>query len=221
MIRRAKKRKKPARIMSNTFTTVMISMKRFFFTLCAVSLATALNFSVAAAVEAPKDLVKTTVDQVRATVAADKGKLSPEQLDDKLKEIIAPVFDFREMSQRCLGANWKTASEDERKEFVDLFSKLLAKNYLKKIRDNASESELTISGQEDVGEGKILVKTVVAYSGDKVTIDYRMRQKEGVWRIYDVVVENIGLVSNYRSEFSGIIKNEKMAGLLKRLREKK
>ncbi|MCB0322806.1 MAG: ABC transporter substrate-binding protein [Bdellovibrionales bacterium] len=165
------------------------------------------------------ETVKSTVEKVRATVTEEQGKTSPEALDGKLREIIAPVFDFEEMARRSLGANWRKASADEQEQFVDLFSDLLARNYLKKIRENVAESDFRLDGETSKGE-KSLVKTIVQFEGEPASIDYRMMKKQGRWKVYDVVIENIGLVSNYRSEFAGIVSKEGISGLLQRLREK-
>jgi len=197
-------------------------MKRLaYLFLCVVTFFSLANI-YAIATETPGSasfIVRETVESVRKTVTAS-GSLSSEQVDRKLRDIIGPVFDFREMSMRCLGANWRKGTTEQRKEFIDLFSELLAKNYLKKIRENASDSEFRLVGGKS-NEKKAEVKTIVKYDDDQeVRINYRLRRKGKNWRIYDVVIENIGLVSNYRSEFSGIVKNEQFAGLLTRLREK-
>jgi len=163
--------------------------------------------------------VKATVESVRKTVI-DGQSLTAAVLDKKLRDIIAPVFDFREMSRRCLGANWKKGTPDQRKEFIELFSDMLARNYLKKIRENAKDSEFSLLSEKTNGK-KAKVRTNVTYDGQDVSIEYRLRNKKNAWRVYDVIIENIGLVSNYRSEFSGIVKNEKFDGLLRRLRAKK
>ena len=165
------------------------------------------------------ETVKKTVDQVRQTVSESEGQVSADELDQKLRDIIAPVFDFREMSRRSLGANWKKATPEQQNEFVGLFSELLARNYLKKIRENVASSAFKLLGEKNKGK-KALVQTMVEYGDDTASIDYRMRQKDEGWRVYDVVVENIGLVSNYRSEFAGIVKKEKITGLIERLKSK-
>lgn len=169
----------------------------------------------------PGALVQQTVEAVREAVQQESGTLTPEQLDEKLREIIEPVFDFDEMSRRSLGANWKKGKPEQQQEFVKLFSDLLAKNYLKKIRENVADSTLSLVGEKKDAQGKrALVRTVVKYDGEEAAIDYRLRNKGQTWRIYDVVVENIGLVSNYRSEFGGILAKEDFEGLLQKLREK-
>jgi phospholipid transport system substrate-binding protein len=123
------------------------------------------------------------------------------------------------MSRRSLGPNWKKGTPEQRKEFVSVFSELLAKTYLKRIRNNALTSEVKILSS-DVDENKALVRTVAISDGDDITVDYRMRMRNNKWTIYDIIIANVGLVSNYRSEFSGIVSNEGFAGLISRLREK-
>jgi phospholipid transport system substrate-binding protein len=123
------------------------------------------------------------------------------------------------MAKSSLGANWSKATPQEQSEFVELFTELLAQSYLKKIRENIEVSEITF--QEPVArDATVVVKSTVSSKGDEFPIDYRMRLTEGRWRVYDVVVENVGLISNYRNEFTTIVRKEQMSGLLLRLREK-
>ncbi len=124
-----------------------------------------LSFPVLAACEVltPATTIQSTVDNVRKTVVAQEGKVSPEVLEQELRKIIAPVFDFETMAQSCLGPNWQEATPDQQKEFVELFSDLLAKTYLKKIRENAGTSKLEIVGEKLKGD-KAIVKTTVEYA---------------------------------------------------------
>jgi len=167
----------------------------------------------------PSEVVEAAVNKVRETVIARQGKISEKLLTKKLEKIIEPVFDFKEMSRRCLGVNWKKANPEQQKEFMELFSRMLSRNYLKKVRDNIADSKFTTVGGTTKRK-KALVKTIVEHDDQKFSINYRLRLKKDRWRVYDVIVENIGLVSNYRSEFAGIVRKEKMEGLLTRLRKK-
>lgn len=164
-------------------------------------------------------LVEKTVSKVQQTVEEKSNSTSAAELDKILHDIIAPVFDFEEMSKRCLGVNWKTATPVEQNEFQNLFSNLLAKNYLKQIREKAKGSKFKIAGANESTD-KATVQTIVTTTAGDLKIDYRLYNKPGSWKIYDVIIENIGLVSNYRSEFSDIVNKEGMAGLLDRLRQK-
>lgn len=168
--------------------------------------------------EAPKVMIENVVTKVKAEVNKHEGAPTQE-LDNKLLQIIKPAFDFTEMSRRSLGANWRKASKEEQSEFSDLFSQLLAKNYLKQIRDNAKDSEFIITGSSEEGI-RSLLQTQVKTPKETIKIDYRLFKKNENWKVYDVVVENIGLVSNYRSEFAGIVNKEGMKGLIAQLKKK-
>lgn len=165
-------------------------------------------------------IVKETVDEVKRTVDAEKGKMTEQELDEKLRVIISPVFDFKEMARRSLAAHWSKASADQQVEFVSLFSDLLASNYIKKIRENVQNSNFSVDREQSTGPESTLVRTKVVFEGKNVVIDYRLRMKDNSWKIYDVVIENIGLVSNYRSEFSAIVDKSGINGLIQKLRDK-
>ena len=169
---------------------------------------------------APSADVKATIENVQNVVKAEKGKAADAAVDEKLKEIILPMFNFEEMAKRSLGSAWNKANPAEQKEFVDLFSDLLSRTYLKKIKQNAEESVL-LQISDAVDGDKAMVKSKMKSGEDEVQIDYRMSLIAGKWRVYDVIIENVGLVNNYRNEFPGIVRNEGFAGLIKRLKEKR
>jgi phospholipid transport system substrate-binding protein len=173
----------------------------------------------ASAADAPSRNIKLVFDQVRLIVTSDKDHVPDEETDRKLKEIIVPLFDFEEMSRRSLGAFWNKATADEKKQFVDLFSDLLARTYLKRIKRNSESSNITKMTDEIEGD-KAMVRSTVMTDGEEISLDYRMMSEAGTWKIYDVVIENVGLVSNYRNEFPAIIRKEGFSGLIARLREK-
>ncbi len=167
----------------------------------------------------PAETIRSVITEVQDIVVAEQTKLTEEALDTKLKAVLLPLFNFDEMSQRSLGAYWSKGTPEEQKEFVELFSDLLARTYLKRIKRNASDSKIAHISDEVTG-GKAFVKSIVVSAGEEISLDYRLLQKDGVWKIYDVVIENVGLVSNYRNEFPGIIRKEGYSGLLARLRDK-
>ncbi len=168
----------------------------------------------------PSERIKSVIEDVKTTVTSDRGKISEEALDEKLKLIILPMFNFEEMSRRSLGAYWSKGTPEEQKEFVTLFSDLLASTYLKRIKRNAEDSKITQITDRIDGE-KAMVKSTVLALGEEVGIDYRLILQDGGWRIYDVVIENVGLVSNYRNEFPAIIREQGFKGLNQKLRDKK
>jgi len=177
------------------------------------------SYNIACAEETPKSLVQSTLDQVVSIVEEHVGDEKQEYRRQLMRETINPHFDFEEMAKRSLGAYWKDINDSQRSEFVSIFSDMLARTYLSKI-DTVERGMVTV-GNEEVQGPRAFVKTIVTSKGDKFSLDYRLMNTAGKWRVYDVVIENIGVVSNYRNEFAGIIRKERFEGLIQRLREKK
>lgn len=166
----------------------------------------------------PIQEVQLTVNDIVKAVADYPGETKVKERRAKLREIIAPKFDFEEMSRRSLGSNWNEVSPEEQNEFVKVFSELLAKTYLNRIEN--VRSDMVKVDSEMIRDIQAIVKTTVVDKGSSFPIDYKLLKKETGWRVYDVVIENIGLVANYRNEFAGIIRKDKFPGLMKRLKEK-
>lgn len=165
--------------------------------------------------------VKTTVDRVIEVLKDEslKGKEKASERREKLRKIIKSRFDFEEMARRTLARNWRKRTEEERKEFVSLFSRFLEASYLDKI-ENYSNEEVVYEG-ESVNKDSAMVKTkIITKDGTDIPINYRLLKKDGRWMIYDVVVEGVSLVSNYRTQFNRIIKGSSFDALLKQLRKK-
>lgn len=162
--------------------------------------------------------VQDTIDQVVKAAVTYRGDENKKVRRDKLRAIIEPCFDFKEMAQRSLGAQWNNITKEQQDDFVDVFSSLLARTYLERI-ETVEENMVKIKG-ETVSFPKAIVKSTVERKGDTFPIDYKLLNKEGKWKVYDVVIENIGLVANYRNEFAGIIRKDKFEGLLQKLKEK-
>jgi phospholipid transport system substrate-binding protein len=189
---------------------------KFFATLVAVTLSMS-SFCVAES-PSPKAEIQKTIDSIIATVQLHPGDSEKGLRREKLREIINPKFDFDEMSRRSLGSNWTEITPAEQKDFTTVFSELLARTYLSKI-ETVKPGMVKVESEQVEGP-KAVVKTVVLSQGDTFPIDYKMMYRDNGWRVYDVVIENIGLVANYRNEFSGIIRKDKFSGLMERLRAK-
>ncbi len=169
--------------------------------------------------ETPFDQVKVTCDELVAAVKEFPGEDKLTERRAKLRTIITPRFDFNTMAQASLGAHWKEISDEERQEFVAVFSDLLAKTYLSRI-ENIKENTVKVESEKLISADRALVNTEVTHKGETFPINYRLLKSDGKWRVYDVIIENIGLVLNYRNEFSGIIRKEQFSGLMKKLRAK-
>lgn len=170
--------------------------------------------------DSPSYGIRTAIETIREICIVKMDKVPDEELDAELSKLIHPLFDFEEMSKRSLGTNWNKASVSEQREFVELFSGLLARTYLKRIKRNARSSKID-KMTETIEDNKAFVKSTVAVDEEDTSIDYRLYLQGNEWKIYDVVIENVGLVSNYRNEFGGIIRKDGMTGLIEQLKIKR
>ena len=166
---------------------------------------------------------QTPTEQVKATVDAVLGLLRDQSLEpqirrDKLRELIKSRFDFRAMAQRALATNWKKATKEEQDQFVDLFSQLLEWTYIGRIE--AYTNEAVEFEKEIVKSNRAQVNTFIITASADIPISYRMLKKEEKWLVYDVIIEEVSLVRNYRSSYRSIVKNEGMSGLLAKMERK-
>ena len=169
----------------------------------------------------PMETVKSTVDRVVQilTDPAYKGDASKEERRRLLRETLSPRFDYTEMARRSLGAEWSRRTPEERDDFVNLFTAFLEKAAVQNIESYNNEKFVytreKISGGYAEVEGKIL-----APGEDDTAINYLLRQTEGEWKVYDLVVEGISFDGNYRSQFTRLIRQSSYEGLVQRLKEK-
>jgi phospholipid transport system substrate-binding protein len=141
------------------------------------------------------------------------------ELVERLKGIVYPLFDFEEMARRSLGTHWRKQTSEEREEFVRLFTGFLQASYADKV--GLYDGQKVTFGREVVeGDYARVDSTVMSKNGTEYSVVYRLHRPAGSWKIYDVVVENISLINNYRSQFNRVIVNDSYAELIKRLKEK-
>ena len=165
----------------------------------------------------------TPTDDVRTSVDAMLEILKNEQLDNEGKRaqmstVINERFDFRAMSQRTLATNWKKTSDEEKKQFVALFSQLIESSYVGKIEAYTDE-KVEYPGEKVKGR-KAVVETLIITSSADVPVNYKLYQKGDQWLVYDVVIEGVSLISNYRSSYQEIMKKEGFDGLLAKMQAK-
>ena len=183
------------------------------------AIALSLLFLAANAFATPTDDVKKTVDQVVRIVADKEMKKHEQQRRQALKKSISLIFNYGEMAKRSLGKHWNPRSEAERKQFVDLFATLLENSYASKIESYNNEKIVYIKELIDGNYAEVKSKVITA-KRDEFTLDYRMLNEKGKWMVYDVVIEGVSLVSNYRSQFNRIITANGYGELLKKLQSK-
>jgi phospholipid transport system substrate-binding protein len=167
------------------------------------------------------DGVKQVVDEV-VRIVADPELKKPQkepQRRQALKGAIGRIFDYQEMAQRSLATHWKERTPAEKKEFTSLFETLLENSYAGKIESYHNEKIVYLKESID-GQYAEVKSKVIAPKGDEYSLDYRLTQKGGKWMVYDVVIEGVSLVSNYRGQFNRIINSHGYPDLLKKLRTK-
>jgi len=184
----------------------------------ALGVALMLGAAAAAADDSPRAVIQHTVDQVLA-ILRDHERGSKERRAS-LEAIAQQRFDFETMSRLVMAANWRKLSPPQQTQFVDEFTRFLANDYGARI-DRYAQEEVEITGEQPEARGDCTVKTkIVGGKNDGALVDYRMRQKNGDWRIIDVVIEGISLVANYRDQFREVASNGGPAVVIDRLREK-
>jgi len=169
-------------------------------------------------------------ERIRATIDSALGVLRDPAMQGashrkerrvRIRAAIEDTIDFTEMSRRSLGLNWRKRTTAERKEFTALFSDVLENSYISKIEKQTDEKVLYLSERINKKHTKALVKTKVLTSkGTEIPISYRMMKKDGRWVAYDIVIEGVSLVSNYRTQFGKIITRSSYEDLVKSLRKK-
>jgi phospholipid transport system substrate-binding protein len=170
---------------------------------------------------APLDLVRTTVDRA-IQILKDPELSSPDKKQervDRLREALAPIFDYEEMAKRALGPHWRQRTPAEREGFVKLFRDFLERVYSDKI--GLYGGEKVRFGREVMDNEFAQVESkIIQLKGEEIAVVYRLKQVNGQWKVYDAVVENISIVNNYRSQFDRVISSSSYEELVKRLREK-
>jgi phospholipid transport system substrate-binding protein len=193
----------------------------FAFSLCFVVLTYSVAFgSSGQTQEAPTEVVRSTLTKVfrilEDETLKDPAKLIPRR--HMLEEVIASHFDYTEMSKRSLAAHWVPLTAGERAEFVELFKSFLSDRYAEKIESYSGEQVAYLS--ERIEGDYAEVRTELRSSKVAIPMDYRLHRNDGTWHAYDLVVDGVSLVKNYRSQFEKIIRSSSYQELVRRLRER-
>jgi phospholipid transport system substrate-binding protein len=171
---------------------------------------------------APIEQVKINIGEL-ISILDDKTyreSHSREELNGKLRGIAHDKFDWDEIAKRSLGLYWRKRSQDEKKEFTALLTKLLLNNYIKKVLDNYA-GEKVLYDREIIDGERALVKTRIINNAEKeISVGYRLIKKEKNWIAYDVIIEGVSLVKNYRVQFYTIIRKSSYNELMKKIQEK-
>jgi phospholipid transport system substrate-binding protein len=196
-------------------------MNRKHIRLSAILLAIVLLLPFEVLASGAKDTLKVQINKMLARMKEPSFKqLTRDAKIVEIQQIINEVFDFDELSRRTLGRDWKKFSPEQQKEFVGLFEQILQNVYADRILAYTQE-KIEFGKETELKKGRMEVESyIITLDNKKVPIFYRMSDKSGRWRVYDVVIEGISMIKNYRGQFREILKTKKPEDLLKTMREK-
>ena len=176
-----------------------------------------------AATDSPLSVIRATIEKSRAVMenpiyqGADKRQLRLE----KLKEVVLPQFDSQEVARRTLGIHWRQLSSPQREEFIQLFTSLIEKTYASNLDRYTKNVEFFYDDERIEGTFSEVATRIFDPAQSKTfSLNYRLHQVDGRWLIYDVVIENISLVQNYRNQFNRILSKSSYEELVRRIQSK-
>jgi phospholipid transport system substrate-binding protein len=191
-----------------------------------VALALGLLLSVVtvlpAAAGAPSDQLKTQIDRVLKTLDDPELKKEGKGKERRVavRRIANDIFDFGETARRSLGRHWQPRTPAEQSEFVGLFSDLLERSYISKVELYGGEKIQYLGDSIEGDQAKVQTK-LVTKSGSEIPIEYRMHRKGGErWLVYDVIIEGVSLIANYRTQFNKIIQTSSYQELVRKMKNK-
>ena len=177
--------------------------------------------SAYAAAGAPTEQIRTTVEKALIVLKDPKLRATNKTKErrEQLRQILFARFDFNEMAKRALGAEWRRRTPAEQEEFARLFTELLERAYSETIESYTDEKIVYIGEKQDGPFANVSSKILTA-KGQEYSIDYKVHLLENEWKVYDVVVENISMVNNFRSQFTRVLNNSSYEELVQRLKAK-
>jgi phospholipid transport system substrate-binding protein len=174
---------------------------------------------VSAWADDPMGVVKTTVNEALGVLRDTQTPLAQRQ--DKLRQIVAQTFDFTEMSKSALGYHWKQITPDQQKEFTDAFVAFIEDSYLSKINDYRGQQVAFLSARNDGPQYAQVNTNIIEPDGkDPIHVNYLLLSEGGTWKIYDVTVDAISIIANYRNQFNRVMNNKGYDVLIKDLKSK-
>ncbi|MGB8337284.1 MAG: ABC transporter substrate-binding protein [Burkholderiales bacterium] len=181
-----------------------------------------LTATVAFAETAPDELVMTTAQEVMQIIKADKSVTADKnKLYQLVDAKVLPHFDFNRMTQLAMGRNWKNASDNQKQTLIKEFRQLLVRTYSTSLSQYKNQTIDYKPAKVTAADTEVTVKTLVNQPGGQpVPIDYSMQKTDSNWKVFDVTVEGVSLVTNYRGEFNEQIRNGGVDGLVKTLADK-
>jgi phospholipid transport system substrate-binding protein len=168
---------------------------------------------------APVRAAATPTEQVEATVRSVLTILRqhPASETKELEQAIGERFDFEEMAKRSLGSHWRDLTPQQQEQFVTLFTDLLKDTYIDEIKAYNNE-KVIFTGERRDGAYAVVQSRIVPKDGPPISVDYRLQLTGDEWKVYDVIIENVSLVNNYRSQFNRVWVNGSFEELIRRMK---
>ncbi len=170
----------------------------------------------------PKDQIKQTTDRILSILTDPlyKGPAKAAERRRLIRQAVDERFDWEEMAQRSLGIHWSKRTPEEKKEYVALFEDLLARTYMDKIEGYSGE-KIAYAGESIEGDRARANVKIITSKNKEVPLEYRLLRKGAQWLVYDISIEGVSLVNNYRTQFNSIILKSGYEDLVKKLKEKR
>jgi len=169
----------------------------------------------------PTQQIKETTDKILAILSNPslKGTAQAEERKKVIGQTVDERFDWEEMSRRSLARHWAARTPEEKKEFMGLFRDVLERTYLNKVDDYSGEA-VTYEGDTIDGNYASVKVKIVTSKGKEIPVEYRVMKKQTQWLVYDMTIEGVSFVNNYRSQFNSILSKSPYSELVKKLKDK-
>jgi len=170
---------------------------------------------------APTDQIQATLDMAIAVLKDPnlKSKEKREELRSQLRKIVYARFDFAEMARRSLGRHWRRRTPSERKEFIRIFTELLERTYISHIDSYNDDKFVYLKETLDGNYAEVRTQILTSKRGE-FSVNYKTHLVGGEWKIYDIVIENVSMVNNYRSQFKRVLSKSSYEELVQRINNK-
>ena len=169
----------------------------------------------------PTEQIRETTDKILDVVKnpALKGPDKAVERRERIRALVNERFDWSQVARRALGRHWRGKTEEQKKEFTSLFSRLVEQTYMNKVEDYSGES-IRYTGQHIDGDYASVDVVIVTTKDVDIPVEYELMREGNKWLVYDVFIEGVSLVNNYRSQFNDILTNESFSQLLEKLKTK-
>jgi phospholipid transport system substrate-binding protein len=186
-----------------------------------LSLFLVLGITVSALGGEPTEKIRQTTDKI-LSLLADASLKKPSKIEERgrlIRKAVDERFNWEEMARRSLARHWAPRTDEEKKEFIRLFGELLERTYMSKVEGYSGEKVLYEGEKVEEDYATVKVKIVTKKNVD-IPVEYRLKNEGNDWLVYDISIEGVSLVNNYRTQFSSIITQSSYENLVKKLKEK-